>query len=118
MALVSLRDVERLGRGRLHAGGQFVAGDAGFEVGFARMTLEMPLVEPGQKVEIFALQVSFEMRRRIEIQNPRLLARMTVAWNRGVIQPFDQLRTPSTGTPPGSGIATYAGRFWLSEPSP
>src|SRR5579863_5305590 len=34
------------------------------------------------------------------------------------MKPFDQLRTPSTGWPPGSGMAMYAGRFWLSEPRP
>ena len=37
IALRLLRDVERLLGGRLHRGGQFVAGDAGFQVGLARV---------------------------------------------------------------------------------
>src|ERR1043166_3405554 len=44
--------------------------------------------------------------------------RTTVPWNKGGIQPLDQLRTPSTGCPPGSVSTTYAGRLWLSDPRP
>ena len=86
-------------------GGQLVAGDAGLEVGLAGMAVEVPAVEPGEKIEVLPLQVAFEVRRRIEVENPRLLARITVAWNSGGIQPLDQFRTPSTGWPPGSGMA-------------
>ena len=39
------RDVERLGGGRLHGGGQFVAGDPRFEIGLARMFVQMPTIE-------------------------------------------------------------------------
>ena len=34
------------------------------------------------------------------------VGRTTVPWNSGGIQPLDQLRTPSTGSPPGSVSTT------------
>ena len=51
-----LRDVEGLFRGRLHAGGQLVAGDAGLEIGLAGMPLEVPAIEPAEKLEVLLLQ--------------------------------------------------------------
>ena len=39
------RDIERLGRRGLHGGGQFITGDAGFQIGFARMLVEMPAIQ-------------------------------------------------------------------------
>ena len=68
-----LRDVERLLRGRLHGGGQLVAGDAGFELGFARMQLQVPLVELVEKRQVLLLERPFEAWRRIEIEDPRFL---------------------------------------------
>ncbi len=102
-----VRDVEGLLGGRLHAGGQFVAGDAGLEVGLAGMPLQVPAVELREKVEILLAArrpASAAAARGSKFAAPAHGS--TVAWNRGGIQPFDQLRTPSTGMPPGSGMTT------------
>ena len=50
-----LRDVERLGGRCLHAGGQFVAGDACFQVRLAGMIIQVPLVQRLQQVQVLPL---------------------------------------------------------------
>ena len=56
MCAGSLRDVERLLGGRLHGRGQLVAGDPRFQVGLARVLLEVPAVEPVEEGEVLPLQ--------------------------------------------------------------
>src|SRR5262249_4595863 len=62
-------NIERLFRGRLHAGGQFVAGDARFEIALAGMPREMITIQLGQEREVLFLQLALQVRRRFEIQD-------------------------------------------------
>src|ERR1043166_3172010 len=64
-------DIECFFGGDLHASGQFVAGDAGFEVGFARIAGEVFAIELMQEGEVLFLQGALELRGRIEIENAR-----------------------------------------------
>ena len=48
-------------------------------------------------------------RLRLLLELSRLSSMRAVAGS----QPEDQLRTPSTGSPPGSARTTYAGSSWL-----
>jgi len=61
------RQIERLLRGGLHPRGEFVAGDARFQVGLAGMTCEMIAIEAGEEGEVLFLQLAFEMRRRFQV---------------------------------------------------
>ena len=68
-----LRDVERLLGGGLHPGGQLVAGDAGRQVVFAGALAQVLAVELLQVVAGTAPAARRrDVRRRIEIQDPRL----------------------------------------------
>src|SRR2546427_5957302 len=57
------REIERLLRGGLHPRGEFVAGDARFQVRLARMAREMIAIEPGEEVQVLFLQLAFQVRR-------------------------------------------------------
>ena len=48
-------NVERLARRGLHAGGQLVTGDAGFQLGLAGMLFEVPFVEVTQECQVLPL---------------------------------------------------------------
>src|SRR4051794_25821988 len=67
------RDVKRLLGGRLHGRGQLVAANARFQVGLTWVLAEVPLIELVQKGEILFLELPFEVRRRVEIQDARFL---------------------------------------------
>src|SRR5262245_7965766 len=47
--------IERLLRGGLHSRGKLIAGNARFQVRFARMTREMVAIEPGEEREVLLL---------------------------------------------------------------
>lgn len=67
-----LIDVERfLGR-RLHAGGEFKALDARFEIGFAGPGFEVLLVQTLHEIEVALLRIALEAEGRVEIRNARL----------------------------------------------
>ena len=53
-----------LGRGGLRGGRQFVAGDAGFEIPFARMLFQMALVRSSQKRQVLLLHGAAQVGRR------------------------------------------------------
>ena len=99
VASVSPTDVERLLGGGLHPRGQLVAGDAGLQIGLARMPLEMLPIQLGQEAPGSAAAArrasgpadrdSRSAARAAGSRSPETAA---------ACQPFDQLRTPSTGS--------------------
>ena len=62
-------EVEGFLGGGLHAGGEFVAGDPGLQIGFAGMGCEVFAVEAGQEVEVLLLQGALEVGRRVEVED-------------------------------------------------
>lgn len=64
-----LGEVECFAGGGLHACGEFVAGDAGFEVEFSGAFFEVSFVEVFEVVEIVGLCVAFEVMGDIEVQD-------------------------------------------------
>src|SRR3989442_176888 len=64
--------IERLLRRSLHPRGEFVAGDARFQVRFAGMTRKMAAIEAGQESEILFLPPALQMRRRFGGPKARL----------------------------------------------
>src|SRR5262245_39937915 len=66
-------DVESLAGGDLHARGKFVAGNAGVEVQLSGPIAGMLAIKVVQELQIAFLGRAAHVKRRIEIQNPRLL---------------------------------------------
>jgi len=66
------------------------------------MSREMIAIESGEEGQVLFLQLAFQMRRWFEVQNARLRRAHNRPLKQGGNQPLDQLRTPSTGCPPGS----------------
>ena len=67
--LAFLGEVERVGRRQLHAGGQFVAGDAGVEIGLAGTLLQVDAVEPGQQVALHPHNLGRPLDVGLQVEN-------------------------------------------------
>ena len=65
-------DVHRVGRGGLHAGGQFEAGDARLEIQLAWVRRAVFAVEAAEEVEVVALATAAQICRSLEVQDARL----------------------------------------------
>src|SRR5262245_57982845 len=66
-------DVERFAGGGLHARSQLVTGDAGFQVELAGMAFQVIAVQSFEVGQVALLGRSFEIGRRIEVEDARLL---------------------------------------------
>ena len=65
------RQIDGLGRGGLHAIGQFVGGDAGFEVGVFRSLGAMPGVQLLDEIDFRPLPIGRPTARRGDVQDRR-----------------------------------------------
>ena len=73
MAALSAGNVQHLFGGDLHAGRQLVALNSRRQVLLARMPIQMLAVEPIEIGQISALRRTAQLRRRIQVQEARLL---------------------------------------------
>src|SRR5689334_8832520 len=63
-----LAQIKGLGRGQLHAGSQFVAGNAGIEVGLPWARLLVDLIEPAEQVALHLHNVRWPFDVALEVQ--------------------------------------------------
>ena len=114
-----LRDVDRLGRGGLHAIGQLVGGDARVELARGGRDLRgVAAVQPLRHVERAALALLGHVRLPVDVEDRRaagLDGRALVDRGEKAVAPHG---VPPFTLPSFSIITTMAGRLSETEPSP
>src|SRR5262249_54499179 len=65
-------NIQGLLRRSLHAGSEFVTGNAGLQIALSRMPLKVLAIQAGKERQVLGLQLASQMRWRFEIQNARL----------------------------------------------